>query len=1084
MVYRGRQLSTGQEVAIKCLRRGRTESEDERYVARFHRETALCAQLHHPNIVRLIDAGQTVDSAGSLLYTVFELLPGKTVADVLVAEGRIAPVELGYLMGQVLDALSCAHEHGIVHRDLKPSNLMLVLTGARRNAMVLDFGIGALTRDAELQGYTDLTATREQICTPAYCAPEQLRGRSAEPASDLYAWGLVFIECLTGRRMFVARTVEEVIHEQLSCNPVPIPDALAGHPLAALLELVTRKDHTNRRISARQALARLEACDLGSVDTVRLAIEPEPALPASLDEAATRTVAPLSVDSNSHLGAPSPLLTDERRQVTVVSCSLYAIPATGPATPDPDMDVEELQEHMRDEVIAVVEFARDRAGHVLCETNNRVLLYFGFPRAHADDARRAVDAATELCELIKQKNVVSSRSSRMSIDVRMAVHTGLIVARSSPDGVEIVGETPAVAAQLDRYAEPMQVVISESTQALVRTQIACTNPRVCRVGANRVMTIFMARGPLATSDASLRSTPLIGRESELSMLERSLERTRDGHGAAVLIVGETGVGKSRLIQELYSRTRDARTRWLECRCSPDSTNSMLRPIIGLFERELGFHAESDPAGKTRKLAAYLERYGLDQGELMPLLAPLLEVPLEPPLAPLDVGPEWRKELTLSALITVFATLAADEPLIIAIEDAHWADATTTELISFLLDEAQTTAMLLLITARPELEVAWRPSHLAWLRIERLNTAAGRALIEHVTGGAALPEEVVDAVLQRSDGIPLFVKELTRAVIESSALVRRGDYYALSGALADLAIPATLRDLLTARLDHLGPAKHVAQIAAIFGREVALDQLCAVLESEPVAVCAAMERVVEADLAYHSRSRGEKYVFRHSLIREAAYDSVSMRVRRDYHGRIARLLSERFPALAAARPDLLAQHYAGAGELEAAFEHGLLAARTALGCSAQPGSSVEAERELSCYNVIVAALLATTGYGQGEFETITARALEISVLVGDSQQMFSAYSGIFAYHFVRAEHEQAAAVSARYLALAERGTQLGPRLMGHAYMGSAHFYAGELVWPAPSSSARLRSMIQARRAPSATAARLRYQRIRAVVTKRS
>jgi len=258
-VYQARQLATGQSVAVKvlCLD-GFAVSSWDRQLARFHREMQLCAQLHHPNIVRLIDSGQ-MDDGG--LYTVFEFVPGKTLAKVLAEEGALEPAEAGHLLGQILDALSCAHAEGVVHRDLKPSNIMVIATGARRNALVLDFGIGALTEASPVEGWTRLTPTNEALGSPGYAAPEQMRCQPPTPRSDIFSWGLVFLECLTGRRVFDG-PLPVMLRQQLGGDPVPIPPALRAHPLGEILRRATDKSVETRSGDAAELLRALDACDL------------------------------------------------------------------------------------------------------------------------------------------------------------------------------------------------------------------------------------------------------------------------------------------------------------------------------------------------------------------------------------------------------------------------------------------------------------------------------------------------------------------------------------------------------------------------------------------------------------------------------------------------------------------------------------------------------------------------------------------------------------------------------------------------------------------------------------------------------
>lgn len=507
-VYKARQITTGQPVAVKVLH-FRGGGAEERQIARFERETQLCGKLHHPNIVRLIDSGQAENGA---LYTVFEFAPGKSLSCVLAEEGALEPLEAQHLMLQLLDALSCAHAEGVMHRDLKPSNIMIVSSGARRNALVLDFGIGALSAEAQLEGYRQITDTGEVVCTPGYAAPEQLRGLQPTPRSDLFSWGLVFLECLTGRRVFDGMVLASVISRQLSLEPVPLPAALRGHPLGELLRRALLKDVEARDLSAEELLWELEICDLQGLSRAALAGDGFAAslatraitAPSCVDR---RTVSVPATSAGSDHTLRSALDGSTRaqagaRRITAVCCVLCASKGSRGAA-----GITELNRvlHARQDVVAGI--ARHFEGHVAGVLGDQVLLCFDRLKTLDDAVRRAALAAVAIRDEIARLDAARSAS----LDVRLGVHTGAAGGcdgkkRGGGDFELFVGPTPRVAAQLAALAAPGTIVLSEATRRLIDTGFALERGGELHLqGFERPIPVFLLNGllPLASPRAAL-----------------------------------------------------------------------------------------------------------------------------------------------------------------------------------------------------------------------------------------------------------------------------------------------------------------------------------------------------------------------------------------------------------------------------------------------------------------------------------------------------------------------------------------------------------------------------------------------------
>ncbi|WP_437564589.1 protein kinase domain-containing protein [Sorangium sp. So ce542] len=482
-VYKAWQLATRQAVAIKVLQLGPQDgSPVDKRQARFHREMWLCGRLHHPNIVRLIDFGRADED---IAYSVFEFVPGKNLSAVLSEEGALEPSEARHLMLQVLDALSCAHTQGIVHRDLKPSNIMVVPTGARRNALVLDFGIGGLTRDARRDGYATLTATHEMLCTPAYAAPEQFLGAEPTPRTDLYSWGLVFLECLTGARVITGNELYQIIYRQAGPEPIPIPAALCNHPLGRLLGAATHKDVAARVVTAEGLFRELERCDLtglrrgiesrGAHSSSPRAAEPDAHTRAAA-EVATHAVRGAQGRAGAEQGRPErasapgePPSEGERRRLTAVCCALTVLGGYRGAA-----DAEELDDLLQAQQAICGDVARRFQGHVASALGDWVLLCFGHPVAREDDALRAARAALEIAAEIEKQSTRLAIERGVSIEVRIGVHTGRMArdlcATAGQTLGPMLGRTPELAARLSVLAPPGAIVTSGETYRLLREQ--------------------------------------------------------------------------------------------------------------------------------------------------------------------------------------------------------------------------------------------------------------------------------------------------------------------------------------------------------------------------------------------------------------------------------------------------------------------------------------------------------------------------------------------------------------------------------------------------------------------------------------
>src|SRR6266702_2998332 len=588
----------------------------------------------------------------------------------------------------------------------------------------------------------------------------------------------------------------------------------------------------------------------------------------------------------------------ERRQLTVLFCDL--VDSTVLAS---QLDPEDLRAVVRayQEVCAKV-IARFE-GHIAQYLGDGLLIYFGYPLAHEDDAQRAVRAGLGMVEAVGQLTTRLVEERGVQLAVRLGIHTGLVVVGEVGGGTRheqlALGETPNLAARLQGIAAPNTVVISAATLQLLGGFFACQSLGAPPLkGFAQPLEVYqvlyesMARSRLEAA-GSTGLTPLVGREQEVGLLLERWAQVKDGLGQVVLLSGEAGIGKSRLVQVLQEQVATEPQAWLTpCQCSPYYQHTALYPMIELLERvALRFEREEAPAQKLSKLEGFLVQYGLPLAETVPLLAALLSLPLTADYAPLAVSPEQQKQKTLHTLLTIMVRIAAQQPVLFVMEDLHWVDPTTLELLSLLVDQGPTTRILVLLTYRPDFSPPWiGRSHLTQVTLNRLPRRQAAEMTDRVAHGKALPPEVVEQIVAKTDGVPLFVEELTKMVLESGLLQEWDERYTLTGPLPPLAIPTTLHDSLMARLDRLATVKSLAQLGATLGREFSYELLQAVSPWDEETLRRGLQQLVAAEFLYQQGLPPQAtYLFKHALIQDTAYQSLLRSTRQQHHQRIAAVL---------------------------------------------------------------------------------------------------------------------------------------------------------------------------------------------------
>jgi class 3 adenylate cyclase/predicted ATPase len=763
--------------------------------------------------------------------------------------------------------------------------------------------------------------------------------------------------------------------------------------------------------------------------------------------------------------APKRPAAAERRQLTVLFCDLVG--STELAT---RLDPEDLRAVMGAYHRCTAAVIERFDGHVAKYLGDGVLAYFGWPRAHEDDPERAVGAGLALVEAITRLEPEAGvrLQARIGIATGQVVVGDLVGAGASRDEA-VVGEVPNLAARLQGLAAPGAVVISQATRRLVGGlfELDDLGPQRLKGFAEPLAAWRVAGEGSAEGRFEARQTtgltPLVGRETELARLLRLWRQARAGEGQVVLLSGEPGIGKSRLVRELRERIAAERHIRLTHQCSSYHQTSPLHPIVEHLERAAGFARDDPPAARLAKLEALLARSTEKLDQAVPLLAALLDIPTGERYPPLDLSPQRRKQLTLEVLLDQLVALAAQQPVLMIHEDVHWVDPTTQELLGLTIERIAHLPALMIATFRPDFTPPWPPApHVSTLALTRLGLDDRSAMVERMVGDKALPEEVTTQIVAKTDGVPLFVEELTKAVLESGLLKDAGDRYELSGPLPPLAIPASLHDSLMARLDRLAPVKGVAQIGAALGREFSHALLAAAADRPEAELHAALDQLLEAELIFRRGTPPEtSYVFKHALVQDAAYGTLLKSRRQQLHARIAEVLEKQFPDTTESEPEVLAHHCIQAGLVEKAIHYWYNAARQAMARSAMveaaaqltkalgvlaglPSGTDRDHKELDLQIALGAALIATRGWGEPEVERACARARELCAGEDQTPQLLAALYGLFLHHLHWSSKHVALQIAGELLRLAEREQDLGAQVVGHRCLGVSLLFNGQLL----------------------------------------
>lgn len=875
-VYLAKQINTGQSVAIKFLAINSEfdATKRARYIERFERETLLGSRLQHPNIVRLLDKGES----GDLLYAVFEYVEGQTLKQRLTQLGALSAIEATDVMTQVLDALAHAHQQGVVHRDIKPANIMLTESAAKLHIKVLDFGIGTLVNEARVQDYKSITLTHETLGTPSYSSPEQLRGEPATVKTDLYVWGLVFIECLTGKPAMSGSNLASIFHKQLSQENVALPSAIVGHPLAALLRRVLQKKAHLRSVNAPDLYHEIQ-----QINVANLVGELHTENDRKIDNIY------VAIDNDATLIHDNPIFNTghtERKQLTVMAVRLNANVVKGK-----EVDFEVIDTLHRDQKNQCLDTAIRYGAFHVGTLGDVQLFYYGYPAASDNDVRLCARTALDLISDLNKRNALLKTNQGIHLDIKIGIHTGLLTCYAD---VTPEGDTANIALQLVRLASNEQILCSDSSQKILQSYIEFKPLKHQPLGVTSTPTALfnlMAERQVEAFGflrAAQNNHLFIGREQEINSLlalQKSQRRYQLAH-----VFGEAGIGKSRLIFEFRNKSNQY-THFMG-QCLPEHINNALYPILNIlnYKYALSSLSTADAINKLETEIRAFSAFSLE--DILPILCAWLGYPLAETMAPSALSPDLQKQLLFKTLIALLNKQDNGQANLIVFEDMHWADPTSLEFINSFAqsDDFTRSNNLFISTSRQPLPTLFDSENYQSIVLYKLTDQDSKAFVVNLFDKQSVATQLLNTVVSRTDGIPLFIEELVD-MLKQKGLVQHinGITDFIDSEKIDQ-LPTSLRDSLQQKLDSLVYSKETAQLAATIGREFDYKLLVASSSRSEAQLQTDLDELISTDLILQKRRvAGDSYIFKHALVRDAAYESMPVDSVKKLHDKIASAL---------------------------------------------------------------------------------------------------------------------------------------------------------------------------------------------------
>jgi class 3 adenylate cyclase len=756
----------------------------------------------------------------------------------------------------------------------------------------------------------------------------------------------------------------------------------------------------------------------------------------------------------------------ERRQLTVLFCDMV-----GSTELSQRLDPEDLADLLGTYQRVCSDAVHAHEGHIAQYRGDGVLVYFGYPRSHEDEAQRAVRCGLDILESVRALRAGGRIRPDTPLEVRLGAHTGRVVvgpvgAGDRHDRIAL-GDTPNIAARVQGEAEIGTLTVSDATWRICEGYFTgtCLGERRLK-GVSEQVRLWRVTGESASSErieVAGMLTPFVGRDAEQAILRRAWSDSQAGQSRFVLLRGDAGMGKSRLAQLFRDEVRLSARETLMMRATPYNSRSPFHPVIDLIERLFAAERTLAPAERLRRLEAGLRGLGLTEPEAVVLLASLLSIPGGDRYAPLRLSPARQRGRTMSLLVRLVGAIARTGPTLLIVEDLHWIDSSTVELLGELITAAPRVPLLGVLTARPEFDLPSTASTSSFQIVElsKFERIEAEAVARGTASGKALPGDVLRQILARSDGVPLFVEELTHSVLDSGVLSERAASWEVVGLVSAEAIPATVDASLTSRIDRLGSSRATAQLAATIGREFTFALLRQVSERDEATLSQDLDRLLRSGLAWPSSQGADTFLFKHALIRDAAYNSLLRTTRQSYHSRIAATLRERFAEQAAARPDLVAHHLTSAAEHESAFAFWKAAGDQALARAAVreaaehfqraidclghlPVTLERRERELELQIVLAPLLMAVHGWGAVEVEQACERGLALAHELGRADLRYGPLWGLWSVRFLRGEMAPAREAAELVLQLSQASGVPMLEITGRHATAYTRVYRGEFT----------------------------------------
>ena len=758
----------------------------------------------------------------------------------------------------------------------------------------------------------------------------------------------------------------------------------------------------------------------------------------------------------------------ENRQLTVMLCDVVNWTQLSQ-----QLDGEDLREIIRACQDAWKIAISEMDGYVARYMGDGALVYFGYPVAHEADPERAIRAALGITEAMVGVAAAFDKHAGVEVKVRVGIATGPVVVgdligEEASLEKAVVGETPNLAARLESLAPPNGVVVSETTHRIVGGLFDYEDLGLRKLkGFDEPVRAWRVLGERSVDDRWEATHPdrevatLVGREEELEVLRRRWELARAGQGQVALLVGPPGIGKSRLTQALRTSLDADSFTLMRYYCTPYRQSSAFYPITSQIERAAGISRDDALDIKLDKLETLVKSTEPDYLAVVPLFANLLSIASEERYGPLKMSPQQQKERTFEAFERQLRGLAKSKPVLVIYEDLHWSDPSTQETIDRMIRGLAKTPAMVVLTFRPEFKAPWvDEAHVATITLNRLSEAYGEHIVRGLLGGRTLPPEVLEQIVRKADGIPLFVEEVTKTVLESEFLKIEGNRYIVDGPLPPMAVPSTLHDSLMARLDRLAPVRDVAQLGAVLGRQFSHSLIGAISRLDETALQLALDKLVEAELVY-VQGTGPRavYTFKHALVRDAAYGSMLRSRRRYLHGRVADALEAEFNERGEGSPEVIAYHLGQAGEAARAVHYLHESGKTAIRRSANREAAEHlstglvylrelgddahtAQLEMEFQLALASSLTASRNYAAPEVEQAYLRAEELAERLDDRQRLFVVLRGLWNCYYVQARFDKAEQQNEKMLVLAERANEASYRLIAHQALGQTLIHIGK------------------------------------------